>query len=60
MAEDSSSDFSEDVGERGGYYHYQADGSTLTVTVQEVTADDSLKTTVRSWRLVPLAEADQG
>lgn len=58
VSRDNSSDYSEGVGEFGGYFsHYVHDG-VLTVRAKAVRGedDDDLEVTERSWRLVPVEQ----
>lgn len=61
VAQDSSSDFSEDVGEHGGYFSYSIQGDVLTVKVEAMTGgwtmNPDTEVTTRSWKLTPLPDA---
>jgi hypothetical protein len=59
VQDDSSSDFSECVGEFGGYVDWHVEEGVLTVTVRPYTAeadDDPSGPIVRKWRLVPVID----
>jgi hypothetical protein len=60
VADDSSSDFSEGVGEHGGYVSYSISGNVLSVKAQayahsfEENESPALITTERQWKIVPI------